>query len=247
MNNYNINNRNTNINNLNTLNSVNQKSLLASVFTWLFVGMILTTVSSLAFAYLPSLYSMMVTVTPEGYEKRSMLGHIVAFAPLIMLLLLGAGYRKLSFNALAAFFIGFSLIFGISISFIFQAYQIGSIVTVFFSTTALFGIMAAVGYFTNTDLTKMGNILMIGLVGIFIASIINYFVGSSSMGYIISILAVVIFTGLTAYDMQQIKNMLQHNDGTDSFRKMAIMGALHLYLDFINLFMALLRIFGGRK
>jgi FtsH-binding integral membrane protein len=247
MNNYNINNRNTNINNLNTINSVNQKSLLASVFTWLFVGMILTTVSSLAFAYIPSLYNMMITVTPEGFVKRSMLGHIIAFSPLIMLLLLGAGYRKLSFNLLAAFFVGFSLIFGISISFIFQAYQMGSIVTVFFSTTALFGVMAAVGYFTNTDLTKLGNILLIGLVGICIASVINYFVGSDFTAYVISILAVVIFTGLTAYDMQKIKNMIQQNDGTESFKKMAIMGALNLYLDFINLFMALLRIFGDRK
>jgi len=228
MDNYNINNRNTNINNFGTANSVNQKSLLASVFTWLFIGMILTTISSLLFAYIPSFYDLMVTETPEGFTKRSMLGHIVAFAPLIMLLALGAGYRKLSFTVLAAFFIGFSLIFGVSISFIFFAYEIGSIVNVFFSTTALFGIMAAVGYFTNTDLTKLGSILRIGLLGIVVASVINYFIGSNTTDYIISILAVAIFTGLTAYDMQKIKEMLQYNDGSADFKKLALMGALKL-------------------
>jgi FtsH-binding integral membrane protein len=107
--------------------------------------------------------------------------------------------------------------------------------------------MAGVGYFTKTDLTKMGNILMIGVIGIFVASLINYFVGSSQMGYIISVIAVIIFTGLTAYDMQKIKNMLQDNDGSESYKKLALWGALDLYLDFINLFLSLLRIFGSRK
>ena len=209
--------------------------------------MVVTTIASLSFAFVPSLFDLMVTVDSEGFVKRSMLGHIITFAPLIMLLGLGAGYKKLSFTMLAAFFVGFSIVFGMSISYIFIMYQIGSIVNVFLSTCALFGIMAGVGYFTNTDLTKLGSLLMIGLVGIFVASIINYFVGSSQMGYIISILAVVIFTGLTAYDMQKIKLMIQENDGSESFKKMALMGALHLYLDFINLFMALLNIFGKRN
>ncbi|MES2514381.1 MAG: Bax inhibitor-1/YccA family protein [Bacteroidota bacterium] len=239
--------RKTNLNNIESATIVDQKNLLALVFGWLFIGMILTTISSMVFAFIPSLYELTVSVTPLGHVKRTMFGHIIAFSPLIMLIGLGAGYRKLSFTALATFFIAFSLIFGVSISFIFKAYDIGSIVNVFLSTTALFGVMAGVGYFTNTDLTKLGNILKIGLVGIFIASLINYFVGNSSMGYIISVLAVVIFTGLTAYDMQKIKDTLSQNDGSESFKKLALMGALNLYLDFINLFMALLNIFGRRN
>lgn len=239
--------RKTNLDNIESATVVNQKNLLASVFIWMFIGMVLTTIASLSFAYIPNLFDLMVNVEPDGYVKKSMLGHIITFAPLLMLIGLGAGYRKLSFTMLAAFFIGFSILFGVSLSYIFIIYQIGSIVNVFLSTCALFGVMAGVGYFTNTDLTKLGSILTIGLVGIFIASIINYFVGSSQMGYIISILAVVIFTGLTAYDMQKIKAMLQENDGSESFKKMALMGALNLYLDFINLFMALLNIFGKRN
>lgn len=239
--------RKTNLDNIESATVVNQKNLLASVFIWMFIGMVLTTIASLSFAYIPDLFDLMVNVEPDGYVKKSMLGHIITFAPLLMLIGLGAGYRKLSFTMLAAFFIGFSILFGVSLSYIFIIYQIGSIVNVFLSTCALFGVMAGVGYFTNTDLTKLGSILTIGLVGIFIASIINYFVGSSQMGYIISILAVVIFTGLTAYDMQKIKAMLQENDGSESFKKMALMGALNLYLDFINLFMALLNIFGKRN
>jgi FtsH-binding integral membrane protein len=241
------NNRNTNFNNIQSATVIDQKNLLASVFGWMFIGMILTTIASMMFAFIPTLFDYMITVSPDGYVKKSMLGHIITFAPLLMLIGLGAGYRKLPFAGLAAFFIGFSILFGISLSYIFIIYQIGSILNVFLSTCALFGVMAGVGYFTKTDLTKLGNILMIGLVGIFIASIINYFVGSSSMGYIISVLAVVIFTGLTAYDMQKIKETLSQNDGSESFKKVALMGALNLYLDFINLFMALLNIFGKRN
>lgn len=245
MENYNF--RNTNINNIESATIVNQKNLLASIFGWMFIGLILTTISSMMFAFIPTLFDYMVTVSPEGMVKKSMLGHIVTFAPIIMLLGLGAGYSRLPFAGLAAFFIGFSILFGISLSYIFIIYQMGSILTVFLSSCALFGLMAGVGYFTKTDLTKLGSILMIGLIGIFIASIINYFVGSSSMGYIISILAVIIFTGLTAYDMQKIKLMAEQNDGSAEFKKLAIMGALNLYLDFINLFVALLNIFGKRN
>ena len=239
--------RNTNFNNFESATITNQKNLLATVFGWMFIGMILTTISSLAFAYIPGLFDLMITTDEQGFIKRSMLGHIIAFSPLIMLIALGAGYRKIPYVGLAAFFIAFSILFGISISFIFIVYQIGSILNVFLSTSALFGIMAGVGYFTSTDLTKLGNILKIGLLGIFVASIINYFVGSSQMGYIISILAVVIFTGLTAYDMQKIKEMISQNDGSESFKKLALMGALNLYLDFINLFMSLLNLFGKRN
>jgi FtsH-binding integral membrane protein len=238
--------RKTNLENIESATIVGERNLLATVFIWMFFGMVVTTITSLSFAFVPDLLSLMVTETVDGY-KKSMLGHIITFAPLLMLLGMGAGFRKLSFAGLAGFFLLFSALFGMSLSYIFIVYQIGSIANVFLSTCALFGIMAGVGYFTKTDLTKLGSILMIGVIGIFVASLINYFVGSSQMGYLISIVAVIIFTGLTAYDMQKIKNMLHENDGSDSFKKLALMGALSLYLDFINLFVSLLNIFGKRN
>jgi FtsH-binding integral membrane protein len=118
---------------------------------------------------------------------------------------------------------------------------------VFLSTTALFGLFAAAGYFTKTDLSKLGSILMIGLFGIVIAGLINFFVGSQTMDYVISFIGVVIFTGLTAYDVQKIKNMGEMVEEGETMSKMAIMGALSLYLDFINLFLFLLRLFGGSR
>ncbi len=241
------NSRNTNLDNIESATIVGRKNALASVFGWMFIGMILTTIASLSFAFVPSLLSLMVTTENGFITGKSILGHVITFAPLLLLIGMGAGYRKLPFIGLAALFMAFSTLFGISISYIFIIYEVGSIVNVFLSTCALFGIMAGVGYFTKTDLTKMGNILMIGVIGIFVASLINYFVGSSQMGYIISVIAVIIFTGLTAYDMQKIKNMLQDNDGSESYKKLALWGALDLYLDFINLFLSLLRIFGSRK
>jgi FtsH-binding integral membrane protein len=125
-------------------------------------------------------------------------------------------------------------------------YRLDSIGVVFASTSALFGVMAIAGYTTKTDLTKMGSLLMIGLIGIIIASLINMFMKSDSMGYIISIISVIIFTGLTAYDVQKIKELAQVNDGSSDFKKLGVMGALTLYLDFINLFLSLLRLFGKR-
>jgi FtsH-binding integral membrane protein len=111
---------------------------------------------------------------------------------------------------------------------------------------ALFAVMAIAGYTTKTDLTKMGSLLFIGLIGIVIASLINMFMHSDTMSYICSILGVIIFTGLTAYDVQKIKNMASEDDGSTTFRKLSVMGALTLYLDFINIFLYLLRLFGKR-
>jgi FtsH-binding integral membrane protein len=137
---------------------------------------------------------------------------------------------------------------GMSLSFILLAYTAGSVYTIFISTAAMFGVMALVGYTTKTDLTKLGSLLMMALIGIIIASLINYFVGSSGLSYIISFISVIVFTGLTAYDVQKLKDIsAQVEAGTEATAKMSIMGALTLYLDFINLFLALLRLFGNRK
>ena len=149
-------------------------------------------------------------------------------------------------EGLRAIFFGFAALMGISLSSIFLAYRLDSIGVVFASTCALFGVMAVAGYTTKADLTKMGSLLMIALIGIVIASLINLSMRSDTMGYIISIISVIVFTGLTAYDVQKIKALAQANDGSSDFKKLGVMGALTLYLDFINLFLSLLRLFGKR-
>ena len=122
-----------------------------------------------------------------------------------------------------------------------------SVARVFFITSATFGAMSIYGYTTKRDLTKLGSFLMMGLIGIIIASLVNIFLKSSMMYFVISILGVLIFVGLTAYDTQKIKNMYQSSDSGELIGKKAVMGALTLYLDFINLFIMLLRLFGQRR
>ena len=239
--------RNTNLDNIESAVIVNERSLFASVFTWMFLALGLTTVCSLLFAYNPTLSHILYTNDAMGNMSISIMGWVCMFAPLGLVLVMSFAFNKLSFPILMAMFFGYAAINGISFSAIFLIYQLPSIGVVFASTCALFGIMAVAGYTTKTDLTKMGSLLIIGLIGIVIASLINMFMKSDTMGYIISIISVVVFTGLTAWDVQKIKNLAQQNDGSVSFKKLGVMGALTLYLDFINLFLALLRIFGDRK
>jgi len=210
------------------------------------LAMLLTSLSAMLFAFIPGLNELLLEPTPFG-SKPTMLAYVVMFAPLIFVMVMGFGINKLSYPALIGVFVAYSIINGISFSFIFSIYAIGSIAKVFLSTTALFAIMAIAGYTTRTDLTKLGSILMIGLIGIVVASLINMFMHSDKMDYMISILGVIIFTGLTAYDVQKIKTLGQFAGDSPAMSKMGIMGALTLYLDFINLFLFLLRLFGGRK
>jgi len=146
-------------------------------------------------------------------------------------------------------FIAFSLLMGMSLSFILLAYTAASVFKTFIVTAGMFGIMAVAGYTTKTDLTKFGSLLMMGLIGLILAMLVNFFMHSSSLEYIISILGVLIFTGLTAYDVQRLKRIGAgagaYSD--DNTKKLSILGALTLYLDFINLFLFLLRFLGNRR
>jgi FtsH-binding integral membrane protein len=145
-------------------------------------------------------------------------------------------------------FLLYSTLTGVSLSTVFSIYTSSSIASTFFISSLTFGVMALTGYTTKTDLTKWGSLLFMGVIGIVIASIINMFLGSSLMHYLISIVGVLVFTGLTAYDVQKIKNIgNQIDEGTQTAQKLMIMGALTLYLDFINLFLMMLRLFGNRN
>ncbi|MBD8066523.1 Bax inhibitor-1/YccA family protein [Devosia sp. PTR5] len=172
---------------------------------------------------------------------------VVMLAPLAFVLVLSFGINKLSVPAAQGVFWAFAAVMGLSLSSIFLVYTGASIAKVFFITAATFGAMSLYGYTTKRDLTSMGNFLMMGLIGIIIASVVNIFLGSSMLDFAISVLGVLIFVGLTAYDTQKIKESYSEHYGADVLAKNAIMGALSLYLDFINLFMMLLRLFGNRE
>jgi FtsH-binding integral membrane protein len=238
--------RSTNLDKIDYGTVAGTNTLLRSVFSWMTAAMLITTAASLLFYYVPSLNELLFVETETGTEFSGF-GWFTMFAPVGFVFLMSFGFNRLSYPVLISLFLAYATLTGISLSFVFAVYQLGSIVNVFLSSLALFGIMAIAGYTTKTDLTKLGSLLFIGLIGIIVASLINLFTRSEGISYVCSILGVIIFTGLTAYDMQKIKEMTAHNDGSVTFKKYAIMGALNLYLDFINIFLYLLRLFGSRK
>lgn len=172
---------------------------------------------------------------------------VIALAPLGFVFAISFGINKMSLATVQAIFWGFAVAMGLSLSSIFLVYTGTSIARVFFITAATFGAMSVYGYTTKRDLTAMGSFLFMGLIGIIIASVVNMFMASSALAFGISVLGVLIFVGLTAYDTQNIKEMYLEADGAEVMGKKAISGALRLYLDFINLFLMLLRLFGNRN
>ncbi|MGQ0566124.1 MAG: Bax inhibitor-1/YccA family protein [Gemmobacter sp.] len=175
---------------------------------------------------------------------------LVMFAPLIMAIAFGAMINRLSYAAAQLFFYVFAAVMGLSISFIFAVYTGTSIAHTFLVTSIAFAGLSLYGYTTKRDLSGMGTFLMMGLIGLIVASIVNIFLASSAMAFAISVIGVLIFAGLTAYDTQSIKNeYIQHAQYGDQdwLGKSAIMGALRLYLDFINMFMFLLQFLGNRE
>ena len=218
------------------------KNFVANVFSMMFIALIVSGITAFWFASSGMVYNL---YSETG--GMNALGWIIMLAPLGLVMLMGFGFQKLSVLQLMGVFMAYSLLTGMSLSFIFLVYSAPSIVSTFFISAITFGIMAFAGYTTKTDLTKMGSLLFMALIGIVIASVINLFIGSGPLDYIISIVGVLVFTGLTAYDVQKIKRIgsgIEH--GTASSQKLMIMGALTLYLDFINLFLMLLRLLGNR-
>ncbi|MDG2187572.1 MAG: Bax inhibitor-1/YccA family protein [Hyphomicrobiales bacterium] len=172
---------------------------------------------------------------------------VVMLAPLGMVFYLSARIARMSVSAAQISFWIFSGLMGLSLSYIFLAYTGNSIARVFLITSGTFGALSIFGYTTRKDLSAWGSFLFMGLVGIILASIVNMFIGSSGMQFIISVLGVLIFAGFTAYDTQKIKEMYYQGDNSETSGRKAIMGALRLYLDFINLFILLLQLFGSRR
>tara|TARA_A200000113_G_C8786609_1_gene329464 strand:- start:264 stop:974 length:711 start_codon:yes stop_codon:yes gene_type:complete len=233
----------TNRNNYSVSKSrTNTNTFVANVFSLMFAALIISGISAVWFAT-ESMKSYIISY--EG--GLTTLGWISMIAPIGLVMLIGFGFQKHSAKFLLGVFLIYSTLTGISLSTIFSVYTSASIASTFFISALTFGVMALTGYTTKTDLTKLGSLLYMGLIGIIIASIVNFFIGNSLMHYIISIIGVLVFTGLTAYDVQKIKNIgNQVQEGSESAQKLMIMGALTLYLDFINLFLMMLRLFGNR-
>lgn len=221
------------------------RKFIANVFLWMAIALGISAGFSWYFAADPGLISLLINMETG---TRTGLGTIAMFAPLAFILIMTFGINRLSLPVLSVLFVGFATAMGISLSFIFLVYTFTSIVNVFATASLLFGVMAVAGYTTHQDLTKFGSILMMLVVGLIIASVINMFTRSGQLDYIISFIGVAVFVGLTAYDVQKLKRIgagLEYGEASSS--KMVIMGALTLYLDFINMFLFLLRLFGSRK
>lgn len=224
---------------------------IANVFMWMFAALAVSTVFALLFSSSPSLMASITSVGKYGRLVPNGLGYLVMFAPVGFVMLMGFAFQRLSVPALIGLFMAYAAINGISFSFILLTYTTNSVIGCFASAAAMFGIMAVMGYTTKKDLTSFGRIMSMGLIGIIVAMLINMFLNSDTMGYLISIIGVAVFTGLTAWDVQKLKNIgagveygeISEVDG----KKLGILGALTLYLDFINIFLLLLRLFGSRR
>ncbi len=222
------------------------RKFLANVFAWMFVALGIS--AGLAYAFANTSLITLLFDNSSGVLQPTGLAYICMFAPLAFVLIMSFGMNKISYAGLSVLFVLYSAVTGISFSFILLAYTASSVLGVFLTASLVFGVMAVAGYTTKTDLTKFGSLMIIGLIGIVIASLINMFLRSDSLGYIISYIGVAVFVGLTAYDVQKLKRIgagIEYGDA--SSKKMALMGGLTLYLDFINLFLFLLRIFGRRR
>lgn len=214
--------------------------LMRKVYVWMTMALVITGFTAYGVATSPGILQAI-------YSNQILFWGLV-IAEFALVIGVSAAINRLSLAMATLMFILYSVINGALLSFIFLAYTASSIATVFFITAGTFAVMAFIGYTTKTDLTSMGKILMMALIGLIIATLVNLFIKSSGFTLILSYVGVLVFVGLTAYDSQKIKQMLlQASDAGEGAQKLALLGALSLYLDFINLFLYLLRIFGKRE
>ena len=211
--------------------------LMRKVYTWMTLALLITGVTAFGVASSPTLFMSL---------SKMMWGLIIA--ELALVFILSGAINRLSLGTATLMFIGYSVLNGAMLSSIFLVYEPMVIAKVFFITAGTFGAMAVYGYTTKKDLTSMGKILFMALIGLIIATVVNMFLKSPGFDYILSYIGVAIFIGLTAWDSQKIKEMLQTQyDMSEGAQKLALLGALTLYLDFIKLFLYLLRIFGNNR
>ncbi|TRW13979.1 Bax inhibitor-1/YccA family protein [Glacieibacterium frigidum] len=218
------------------------RSYMLSVYNYMASGVLLTGVVALLFAR-----GGAESWAAQIFMQPGILKWIVMLAPFALVMVLSFGINKLSETQAKGLFWLYAALMGASLSTILLVYTGASVASTFFATAAGFGALSLYGYTTKRDLSGMGKFLLMGLVGLIIASLINVFTQSSTMSLIISVVGVFLFAGLTVYDTQKIKEMYYQVQGSEMIGKTIIMGALTLYLDFINLFLFLLRFMGDRR
>jgi FtsH-binding integral membrane protein len=217
------------------MNSTSQTTILNQSFGWMFIGLIVTGLSSYFVAASPALTS--------AISNNNVVFFGLLIAELVMVAVLSSKIRSMTFVESVVSFLVYAFLNGLTLSSVFIVYTGQSIVTIFFVTALMFGVMALYGYTTGRDLTSLGGLALAALVGIIIASLVNFFVKSDAFSYVLSVITVLVFIGLTAYDTQKIKQMETFSDN----HNLGILGALTLYLDFLNIFLNLLRLFGRAK
>jgi uncharacterized protein len=217
-----------------------QQRFIVKVYSWMAFALGLTGVVSMLVASSATAINIII--------GNSFVFYGLLVAEFFLVAYLSSAVKNMSASLATGVFIGYAILNGLTFSIIFLVYTTSSISSTFYITAGTFGLTSLYGYVTKTDLTKFGNMLMMALIGLILASVVNIFMNSETIYWITTYAGVIIFVGLTAYDTQKIKSMnIIGNEGTEEDQKEAIMGALTLYLDFINLFLYLLRIFGKRK
>lgn len=214
------------------------RAYMLRVYNYMGSGLALSAIVALLVSQSPAL---MQTLFGSG------LAFVVMLAPLGILLVMSFGANKLSAGAVQGLYWAFTATMGVSISTIFMVYTGTSVLRIFFITAAMFGAMSLWGYTTKRDLTGMGTFLFMGVIGLIIASVVNIFIGSTVLQMAVSAITVLVFTGLTAYDTQRIKSEFYEGNPADVLTKQAVFGAVALYVNFLNIFMALLSLFGQKN
>lgn len=218
-----------------------QNKFLARTYGWMALALIISGLTAFGTAtYLSSIGEKALSFLQIGML-------VLAIAEIVLVWWLSASISKISAAGASIAFVIYSALNGATLSTIFFDYQMSSIVTIFLTTAGMFAAMALYGTFTKQNILSLGRYFFMALIGVVIASIINIFVRSSRFDWILSIVTVVLFTGLTAYDAQKMVRVSERAENSDIFRKASIIGALELYLDFVNIFLAMLRLFGKRK
>lgn len=225
------------------------QTYMSHVYGWMTVGLALTGLVAWFASDNEAVFKLLFSQNPQGYWSLSVVSWVLIAAQLGLVFVLSGMINRLSGSTATMLFMLYSVLTGLTLTSIFKVYTASSIVSVFFITAGMFAALAFYGYSTKRDLSGLGRFLFMGLVGIVIASLVNIFMQSAPLMWAITYIGVFVFAGLTAYDTQKLKAFGEQlsTDDASAFRRYAIFGALTLYLDFINLFIMLLRIFGDRR
>lgn len=221
------------------------RKFLAKVFTWMFVALGVSAFCAYEFFITPSLLTLIIDPATGAFTG---FGYFTLFAPVVFSMVARFGFNRVSYPVMVMLFLAYAATIGISLSVLGLAYTGASIFSMFLTSALVFGIMALAGYTTKTDLTKFGSIMFMIFMGAFVAALVNFFIGSAKLEYIISFIFVAAMVGLTAYYIQMLKRIGSGMEfGTASSQKLVIIGAYVLYTTFINLFLSMLQLFGRRR